>query len=82
MDPWQREWLDYAGARCELLIGDAAFTPGIYLNPAMEELPDLQQSDHAAWAGSLGRIRGMAPDRIHFCHDTTVLQGAAESRAV
>jgi N-acyl homoserine lactone hydrolase len=106
-DPWQRDWLEYAGARYELLdgdtelgeglrllatpghtvghqsvavdqaggehdllIGDAAFTSEIYHHPEMEELPDAQETDRAAWAASLERIRRMQPSRVHFCHDT------------
>ena len=110
--PEQREWLDHAGARYELLdgdadladdlrivttpghtcghqsvvvthadgtrdlfIGDAAYTAAVYRDPLMAELPDGQASDRARWAASLERVRAMAPERVHFCHDGTVIAG-------
>jgi hypothetical protein len=29
-----------------------------------------------AWRGSLGRIKSLAPARVHFCHHTDVLHGS------
>jgi glyoxylase-like metal-dependent hydrolase (beta-lactamase superfamily II) len=62
--------VDQAGGEHDLLIGDVAFTTEIYHHPEMEELPDGQETDRAAWAASLERIRRMQPSRVHFCHDT------------
>lgn len=111
-DPWQRDWLEHAGAHYELLdgdvdvapglrvlatpghtsghqsvlvthadstrdllVGDAAFTAAVYRNPLMADLPDGQAADRAEWTGSLRRVKGMAPERIHFCHDVEVVHG-------
>lgn len=108
--PWQMEWLDYAGARYELLdgdtqldeglriiatpghtvghqsvevstsaggidvlIGDAAYTADVYNHPTMAALPDGQETDRSTWEATLRRIRARAPQRVHFCHDTTVV---------
>jgi glyoxylase-like metal-dependent hydrolase (beta-lactamase superfamily II) len=56
----------------DVLIGDAAYTPRQYENPE-GEIPAGQASDVPAWRGSLGRIRSLAPGRVHFCHHTDVL---------
>ena len=55
-----------------VLIGDAAYTPRQYRDPA-HDLPSGQASDLAAWRESLGRIRSMDPARVHFCHHTDVI---------
>ena len=60
------------GDGSDLLIGDAAYTPRQYANPD-GELPRGQAADLPAWRGSLGRIRSLAPDRVHFCHHTDVI---------
>jgi N-acyl homoserine lactone hydrolase len=64
-----------AGGQPDLLIGDAAYTPHQYAGPADEDLPPGQASDVAAWRGSLGRIRSLAPERVHFCHHTDIIHG-------
>jgi N-acyl homoserine lactone hydrolase len=57
----------------DVLIGDAAYTPRQYLDPAADGLPPGQASDLPAWQGSLRRIRSMDPARVHFCHHTDVI---------
>ena len=57
----------------DLLIGDAAYTPGLYLGPPDEDLPSGQASDPAAWRNSLQRIRSTGAGRVHFCHHTDVI---------
>jgi N-acyl homoserine lactone hydrolase len=63
-----------AGAVPEVLIGDAAYTPRQYREPASEELPPGQADDLAAWRDSLARVRSLDPGvRVHFCHHTDVI---------
>ena len=50
----------------DLLIGDAAYTPREYAGPADQKLPPGQAADLAAWEASLGRVRSVAPGRVHF----------------
>jgi len=57
----------------DVLIGDAAYQPRQYLNPAADDLPAGQASDVTAWRESVGRIKSAAPDRVHFCHHTEVI---------
>jgi glyoxylase-like metal-dependent hydrolase (beta-lactamase superfamily II) len=57
----------------DLLIGDAAYTPALYLGPPDEDLPPGQASDPAAWRDSLQRIRSTGAGRMHFCHHTGVI---------
>jgi len=59
----------------DLLIGDAAYTPREYAGPLDQELPPGQAADRASWEASVGRVRSMAPSRVHFCHDTAVAAG-------
>jgi N-acyl homoserine lactone hydrolase len=59
----------------DVLLGDAAYTPRQYAGPPDSGLPPGQASDPVAWRGSLGRIRSLAPARVHFCHHTDVLHG-------
>ena len=59
----------------DLLIGDAAYTPRQFAGPPDEDLPPGQAADPVAWRGSLGRIKSLAPARVHFCHHTDVLHG-------
>ena len=56
-----------------LLIGDAAYTPRVYADPASDRLPAGQASDLPTWRASLRRIQSLDPDRVHFCHHTDVL---------
>jgi N-acyl homoserine lactone hydrolase len=62
-----------SGGAADLLIGDAAYTPRVYSDPAAGKLPDGQASDLPAWRDSLRRIRSLDPDRVHFCHHTDVI---------
>jgi len=64
-----------SGDESDLLIGDAAYTPRQYADPASEKLPPGQASDRQAWQGSLLRIRTLSPERVHFCHHTDVVHG-------
>ena len=57
----------------DLLIGDAAYTPRVYADPATDKLPSGQASDLLAWRDSLRRIQALDPDRVHFCHHTDVI---------
>jgi N-acyl homoserine lactone hydrolase len=62
-----------AGDAFDLLIGDAAYTPQVYADPASDELPPGQASDVPAWRDSMRRIHALDPDRVHFCHHTDVV---------
>jgi N-acyl homoserine lactone hydrolase len=57
----------------DVLIGDAAYTPRLYLGPADTDLPPGQASDPAAWRDSLRRIRSTDAAQVHFCHHTGVV---------
>ena len=57
----------------DLLIGDAAYTPRLYADPATDKLPDGQASDVPAWRGSLHKIQSLHPRRVHFCHHTDIV---------
>ncbi len=57
----------------DLLIGDAAYTPRLYLGPDDDDLPPGQASDPAAWRDSLSRIRSTGAAQVHFCHHTDVV---------
>jgi N-acyl homoserine lactone hydrolase len=57
----------------DLLIGDAAYTPRVYSDPASDHLPAGQASDVSAWRGSLHRIKDLGPERVHFCHHTEIV---------
>jgi glyoxylase-like metal-dependent hydrolase (beta-lactamase superfamily II) len=59
----------------ELLVGDAAYTPAIYLNPDTERLPGGQAADHDEWRATLNRLHASRPRHVHFCHHTRVLHG-------
>ncbi len=65
--------VDSADGKSDVLVGDAAYTPRQYLEPASEDLPDGQASDVTAWRTSVGRIRSAAFDRVHFCHNTEII---------
>ena len=60
----------------DLLIGDAAYTPRQFAGPPDADLAPGQAADPVAWRGSLGRIKALAPARVHFCHHTDVLHGS------
>jgi N-acyl homoserine lactone hydrolase len=59
----------------DVLIGDAAYTPELYREPAPAELPPGQATDRDAWQASLTRIRsaGSPGSRVHFCHHTGIV---------
>ena len=59
----------------ELLVGDAAYTPRLYSDPDLEELPHGQAADRTAWSASLRRLHAARPRHVHFCHHTRVLHG-------
>jgi N-acyl homoserine lactone hydrolase len=59
----------------DLLIGDAAYTPRQYADPASERLPQGQASDVRAWRDSVHRIHALRPERVHFCHHTDIVHG-------
>ena len=61
------------GEAFDLLIGDAAYTPRVYSDPASDQLPSGQASDVPTWRDSLRRIQSLGPDRVHFCHHTDVI---------
>jgi len=62
-----------ADGTSHVLIGDAAYTPRLYLGPADEDPPPGQASDPAAWRDSLRRIRATGAGQVHFCHHTDVI---------
>jgi N-acyl homoserine lactone hydrolase len=57
----------------EVLIGDAAYTPALYMDPEATELPPGQAADRPAWRASLKRLQAGHPRHVHFCHHTRVL---------
>jgi N-acyl homoserine lactone hydrolase len=57
----------------DLLIGDAAYTPREYTGPLGQQLPPGQAADRPSWEASIGRVRSMAPSRVHFCHHTGIV---------
>jgi N-acyl homoserine lactone hydrolase len=59
----------------ELLVGDAAYTPRVYTDPDLQELPHGQAADRTAWSASLRRLHAAHPHHVHFCHHTRVLHG-------
>ena len=61
------------GQAFDLLIGDAAYTPRVYADPASDRLPPGQASDLPTWRDSLRRVQSLGPDRVHFCHHTDVV---------
>ena len=62
-----------ATSATDLLIGDAAYTPREYTGPLDQKLPPGQAADRPSWETSIGRVRSMAPARVHFCHHTDVI---------
>jgi N-acyl homoserine lactone hydrolase len=65
--------VESADGLSDVLVGDAAYQPRQYLDPAADNLPDGQASDVPAWRASVAKIRAGSPDRVHFCHDTEIL---------
>jgi N-acyl homoserine lactone hydrolase len=65
-----------AAGAFDLLIGDAAYTPRQYADPASDDLPAGQvgqPGDLPAWRDSVARIRSLQPGRVHFCHHTDIV---------
>ena len=61
------------GGGFDLLIGDAAYTPRQYAEPASDNLPPGQASDVGAWRESVRKIRSLRPEHVHFCHHTAIV---------
>jgi N-acyl homoserine lactone hydrolase len=59
----------------DVLIGDAAYTPRQYSGPPGQQLPPGQAADRPSWETSVGRVRSLAPSRVHFCHHTDIAGG-------
>jgi N-acyl homoserine lactone hydrolase len=57
----------------DVLIGDAAYTPQVYLNTGSGKLPPGQASDPDAWRESVAKIASGPSGRVHFCHHTDVV---------
>ena len=57
----------------DVMIGDAAYTPRLYLDPPDEDLQAGQASDVTVWRDSLARVRSTGASRVHFCHNTQVV---------
>lgn len=70
-----------AGHQCvvvsgtDVLIGDAAYTPVVYADPSVGSQIPGQAADFEAFTSSLGRLRELGPERVHFCHHTAVVHG-------
>jgi N-acyl homoserine lactone hydrolase len=67
----QSVWIEGDGE--EVLIGDAAYTPDLYLDPEADRLPPGQAADRGTWSASLRRVHASRPRHVHFCHHTRVL---------
>jgi N-acyl homoserine lactone hydrolase len=61
-----------ADGQTDVLIGDAAYTRREFTAAPGAPLPFGQADDLPAWHDSLGRVRALAPLRVHYCHDTGV----------
>ena len=57
----------------QLLIGDAAYTSGPYLDPDAAPLRNGQAADPVAWRDSVRRLKAFQPAAVHFCHDPLVV---------
>ena len=60
-----------------VMIGDAAYTPGIYKKRADADVSRWpgQYADRESWLRSLERLHALHPHAVHFCHDTRVVGG-------
>ncbi len=58
-----------------MMIGDAAFTAGIYQDVDKADLSTWpgQHSDREEWTKSLHKLHALLPRAVHFCHDTHVV---------
>ena len=63
------------GSGSDVLIGDAAYTPGIYSGAVAGESVPGQAADVGLWHSSLARVRSLGADRVHFCHHEDVVPG-------
>jgi len=56
----------------DLFIGDAAYTKDVFDNFEHLQVERLtgQAADPDAWRASLRRVSALAPESVHFCHDT------------
>jgi glyoxylase-like metal-dependent hydrolase (beta-lactamase superfamily II) len=63
-------------AGADLLVGDAAYNPFLFADPdrGEEQLPPGQAADVRAWRDSIRRLHAAGPARVHFCHDTAVIE--------
>lgn len=61
------------GAGPELLVGDAAYSPSIYLDPDHAHLPGGQAADKDSWRKTLSHLHALRPSQVHFCHNTAIL---------
>jgi N-acyl homoserine lactone hydrolase len=59
----------------DVLIGDAAYTAMLYDNPSLVDKVPGQAADVDSWHSSLSRVRALGAARVHFCHDTGVVNG-------
>jgi glyoxylase-like metal-dependent hydrolase (beta-lactamase superfamily II) len=57
----------------DVMVGDAAYTPRLYREPADDKLPEGQASDPVAWRDSLRRIQSTGAAQLHFCHHADVI---------
>jgi N-acyl homoserine lactone hydrolase len=64
----------------ELLLGDAAFTAGIWSAPDAIAADDPKWMNHQfrvgqydTWRDSLQRLHDVAADRVHLCHDPLIV---------
>ena len=62
-----------AGGAFDLLIGDAAYTPRVYADPASEKLPLGPGQRRAGLAGLGAADPGPGPGPGHFCHHTGIV---------
>jgi N-acyl homoserine lactone hydrolase len=56
----------------EVLLGDAAYTSRVFLEPDPDRLLDGQAADVDSWLGSLQRLKSLGARRVHYCHDPIV----------
>ena len=58
-----------------VMVGDAAFTAGIYHEMDKADLTSWpgQHTDLEDWTSSLHKLHRLQPHAVHFCHDTHVV---------